>query len=260
LRLAKPAVLTMGANEKVAQNMVEAPQAADRVDASSRALPGLVLAFRFQSNGAAEELTVDKLAIDQADGWSWLHFDLSVPGSTEILDSLADMPAPARELLKAHNEQQQLYTDDACTYGVFVDLLEDLDETADEIVFVQFAMTERLFVSSSRSRLGALASLPEVVRNRNISGSVEFLTVIVEYVINSVARYAVRLVKDLDDIEEKMLSDESSNERRLITQIRRTAVRLHRQIAVSRSLIQRIERDDAGNRKLSLRSAAESLG
>jgi zinc transporter len=260
LRLAKPAVLTMGANEKVAQNMVEAPKAADGVDASSRALPGLVLAFRFQSNGAAEELTVDKLAIDQADGWSWLHFDLSVPGSTEILDSLADMPEPARELLKAHNEQQQLYTDDACTYGVFVDLLEDLDETADEIVFVQFAMTERLFVSSSRSRLGALASLPEVVRNRNISGSVEFLTVIVEYVINSVARYAVRLVKDLDDIEEKMLSDESSNERRLITQIRRTAVRLHRQIAVSRSLIQRIERDDAGNRKLSLRSAAESLG
>jgi hypothetical protein len=101
-----------------------------------------------------------------------------------------------------------------------VNLLDDLDGTADEIGSVQFAMTERLFVSSSRSRLGALASLPDVVRNRSISGSVEFLKVIVEYVVDSVDQYAVRLVNDLDDIEEKMLADESSNERRLIAQIR----------------------------------------
>jgi zinc transporter len=244
--------------------MADPPSVANKVNdsetrPSSRALPGLVLACHFDSKGLAEELNADQSRLEYQDGWLWLHFDLSIQGASQSLESISSVPTPAKTLLKAKNEQQQLYVDDACAYGVLANLIEGLDGTTGDIDFIQFAMTDQLFISSTWVRVRTFDSLRDIVRNRRISSPAELLKVVIENVLNSVEQYAGKLAKDLDDIEETVLDDQAGNERQLVGQIRRDAVRLHRQIAVGRSLIHRIERNNIRNAKLSLRSAMEGL-
>lgn len=240
--------------------MVEALAGADSPVAPSRDLPGLVLALRFHSSGTTEELGAAHLESNYPDSWVWLHFDLSVQGATQSLDTIPGVPEPAKELLKTTNEHQQLFTDDVCAYGVFANLIENPDEVTSDIAFVQFAITERLFISSSRSRLAALDLLSDVARNRVLSGPVELLKIVLEYVLDFVGQHTEGLANTLDDIEEKMLTDDWGDQKHMVGQIRRFAVRLHRQIAIARSLNHRIVQDDAINTKLSLRSVAEGLG
>ena len=57
--------------------MQEALTEGAATDARAETLPGLVAAFRFAADGSAQELTVDKPIEKEADGWLWLHFNLT---------------------------------------------------------------------------------------------------------------------------------------------------------------------------------------
>jgi zinc transporter len=67
--------------------------------------------------------------------------------------------------------------------------------------------------------------------------------VIVEHVIDAVDRYADDVAGKLDHIEERILADDVNEGRKVLGRIRRTTVRLHRQLVILRSLIQRFELD-----------------
>ena len=106
-------------------------------------LPGLVVAFRFYADGRAEELPADK-PIDLSTGegsWLWLHFNLADKRACQWIASSASLPQAARTLLVALHDHQQLYATVDCVYGVFSDLLRDLDRTLDQTGYLNFAMT-----------------------------------------------------------------------------------------------------------------------
>jgi zinc transporter len=225
----------------------------------SQALPGLVSAFRFHANGIAEELSVDQPMPDHHDGWLWLHFDLADPRTSKSVQSISDLPVAAKALLIAANNQQQLYADDACTYGVFADFVDDENGDAKDIGFVQFAMTKALFISSCRSRLSAMESFRDVIRSGQKLFEVAALVEIVfEHVVNSVDDYAKTLAENLDDIEERILIDELADRREMLGRIRRATIRLNRQIANSLSLIHRFEFENS-RRESPLHFATERL-
>jgi zinc transporter len=226
----------------------------------SQALPGLVSAFRFPTNGFGEELPVDQPMPDHNDGLLWLHFDLANPHTSSSVQSISDLPAPARTLLIAANNQQQLYADDACTYGVFADFVDGSDRDDEEINFVQFAMTEALFISSGRSQLSAMDSFRDLIQSgQKISGVAALVDIIFEHVVDSVDDYAKTLAENLDDIEEKILNDEPGDQQQMLGKIRRAAIRLNRQITNSLSLIHRFELENARHEKSPLRFATERL-
>jgi Mg2+ and Co2+ transporter CorA len=90
--------------------------------------------------------------------------------------------------------------------------------------------------------LDAVEATREAVRRgRKIATAAALLGTIVEHVADAVDTYAEDLAGSLDDIEERILADEDSDERVALGHIRRATVRLHRQLAMSRSLINRIE-------------------
>jgi zinc transporter len=223
-------------------NMPEGRAAVANTRSQARAhmLPGLVWAFRFYADGAPEEVAVDQPIADHLDGWLWLHFDSADSDVSQFLES--KIPSPAVELLITTDDHQQLHADDACVYGVFADLVCALGSPAKEIGFLHFAMTERLLVTNRRNALDAVEATREAVRKgRKIATAAALLGTIVEHVADAVDAYAEDLAGNLDDIEERILSDETSDERLTLGQIRRTTVRLHRQLAISRSLINCIE-------------------
>ena len=227
-------------------------------DARTEALPGLIAAFRFAADGSAQELAVDKPIAEAADCWLWLHFNLTDARACRFLRADATFPAAARDLLIASDEHQQLNASGHCLYGVLPDLVCVLDGITEEIGFLHFAMTERLVVSGRRRALSAVQVTRGALRDGlKIATPAALLETIIGYMIDSIDRFSDDVATKLDRIEEQILADDMSEGRQMLGRIRRTTVRLHRQLVILRSLIQRLELDLC--QKLSLRIATARL-
>ena len=224
-------------------------------------LPGLLWAFRFHADGVAEELAVDQPIADHRNALLWLHFNLADPSASQSLGSLSYLPKPARELLIRAGDHQQLHADDACVYGIFADIVRGRDGADMEIDFLHFAMTERVLISSRRSSLNTADRIRHALKKgRKVTTVASLFESILEHVVDAVDDYAEELAENLDDIEERVLGGEVSDERQTLGGIRRTTVRLHRQLAMSRSLIHRFERDASQPSQPALRPATNRLG
>jgi zinc transporter len=228
--------------------------------AQAQALPGLISAFRFDADGTARELAVDQPIPAAAEGWLWLHFNLADARACNFLKSGTELSASARELLLAADGHQQLHADGPCIYGVFADLVYGLAGVTDEIGFLHFAMTEKLFVSGRRQSLNALEATRRSLRaGRKIGSPAALLEAIVEHMVEAVESYADGLAEDLDKVEERVLIAVASDQHQSLARVRKVTVRLHRQLATQRSLIHRFEREVEPSAPESLQFATAKL-
>jgi len=226
----------------------------------AKPLAGLVWAVRFYPDGSSEELDVNQ-PIPDHDGWLWLHFNLVDIRACQFLGSTPCLPPPARKLLIAADEHQQLHRSDTCIYGVLVDLVCGLDGATEEIGLLHFAMTEMLLVSARRRSLNAVEASRQALRkDLKVTTPAALLEVIMEQMIESVDHYAEGLASQLDRFEERILADDMSIDRQVIGRVRRMTVRLHRQLVTLRSLIHRFERDIDPSSQPALGLAAGKLG
>jgi zinc transporter len=207
-------------------------------------LPGLVWAFQFTAGGAAEEFALDQPLPDRSDGWLWLHFNLADARACRFLQGAASVPPAARDLLIDAEEHQQLHARDDCLYGVVADLVCGLDGVTEEIGFLHFAMTERLFVSGRRRALNGIEATRKALRaGTKIASVTELLDKILEHGIDAIDHYAEDVARRLDRIEERILVDDVDEGRQVLGRVRRTNVRLHRQLVILRALMQHFELD-----------------
>jgi len=220
-----------------------APGARQGSQTPVRILPGLAWAFRFHADGTVEDLSASQPAGEPADGLLWLHFNLADPGAAQSLDRLGGLPAPARASLAESDDRQQLHADDACIYGIFPNVVRK--GKALDIGFIHFAMTEQMLVSSRNETVDAKDSIRLAVqKHRKVTSVATLFEAIVQHAVDAVDDYAEELAEDLDDIEERILADQASDERQTLGRMRRTTVQLHRQLGMLRSLIRRFERED----------------
>ncbi len=230
-------------------------------NSSAQAVQGLAWAYSFDTHGAATELAVDRPIADSSSGWLWLHFDLSDPQAAQAIHRLSHLPAPAAELLASEDERQQLHADEGCVYGIFAGLVLDTEATDREIGFFHFAMTERCLVSSRRNALKAVDETRQSLTGiRKIVRVGALLELIIETIVDAIDDFTEDLAASLDDIEEKVLADETTNDLQKLSDIRRATVRLHRQIAISQLLIRRFDRDILPTATPALRVATKKLG
>jgi zinc transporter len=240
--------------------MTDATGASATTGTRAEMLPGLVFALRFQADGTVEELAVDQPIADRAEGWLWLHFNLADARACQFLRSTNYFPAPVRDWLVAADEHQQLHMNQDCLYGVFADLVRGLDGVTEEIGFLHFAMTETLLVSGRRRMLSAVeATRKELRKGRKIVTVPGLLDAILEHMADAVDRHADDLAGKLDHIEERILADDMSEGRQHLGRIRRITVRLHRQLSILRSLMQRFELDRGHAPELPFRLATTRL-
>jgi zinc transporter len=198
-------------------------------------------ALRFYPDGSSEELNVEK-PIAEDGGWLWLHFNASDTRACQVLGLAPDLPAPARAILTAAEEHQQLHGRGPCVYGVLADLVCGLDGITEEIGFLHFALTENLFVSSRRRQLNAVEATRRALRKGLKVGSPPaLLETIAGQIIETLDAYAEQLAGRLDRVEERILADTGGADRVAVGSVRRMTVRLHRQLAILRSLIHRFE-------------------
>jgi zinc transporter len=244
-------------------SVADAPSDGDTVAASNAItpIPGLVWAFRTLPDGSWESLVVDQpIALAQG-GLLWLHFNLADARAPQWLASAnLQMPAQARALLLSKDTYQQLHTTDDSVYGVISDLKRDIADATEETGYLRFMMTERVLVSG---RLHALCAVDATRRaledGRRIESAAALLETIVENVANTMDRIAERISRSLDEIEEQVLSDDAADLRQGLGRLRRTCVRLHRQLSGLRIVFHRLEQKNVNDLKPALQLRAGKL-
>ncbi|WP_338831839.1 transporter [Bradyrhizobium sp. 27S5] len=224
------------------------------------AVPGLVWAFRLHHDGRAEALPIDKPIEPSHDGRLWLHFNLSDVRTRAWLANM-HIPQLARDLLLSNDEFQQIHTIDNCVYGVFSDLVRSIDAPTEETDFLRFAMTERLLISGRHQALCAVDATRRVLES---GYRVESVAALLEKIIHEVAdtmdRMADKIGTEIDAIEDRVVAGETNSEMRgTLGRMRRTCVRLHRQLAGLRVLFHRLELKNMDNLSPALRLQAGKL-
>src|SRR5262245_34721606 len=228
----------------------------DSRDAQAKPLAGLVFAFRFHPDGSSDQLSVDEPPAPDG-GWLWLHFNLADKRACQYLTTIPGLPEPARALLIAADEHQQLQGGDASLYGVLADLVCDLSGATEEIGFLHFALTEKVFVSSRRHQLNAIEATRKALRlGAKVQTPAALLELIAGQMIASLDHFADGLADQLDHAEERILANELNVDRKVVGSVRRTTVRVHRQLVTLRALIQRFEHEieESENPSLNLRA------
>jgi zinc transporter len=222
-------------------------------------VPGLVWAFRIHDDGKADALDINLPIEPGHDGWLWLHFNLSDVRGNAWLTS-ADIPVAARNLLLSPDNFQQLHATESCIYGVLADLVRQLDRSSSEIGYLRFAMSEKLLLSGRHHPLCAVEATRKAIEDgRRLPNVAGLLEMIVEQVALAIDRTAEQLSIEIDKIEEEILGDKLADHRIKLGRLRRTSVRIHRQLMGMRSLFHRLEHEDTGGLKPPLKLAAAKL-
>ena len=224
------------------------------------AVPGLVWAFRLHHDGRAEALPIDAPIEPSHDGRLWLHFNLTDVRTRAWLANM-HIPQLARDLLLSNDNFQQIHVVDNCVYGVFSDLVRDVEAATRETGFLRFAMTERLLISGRHQALCSADAARRVLERGHRVGSVAaLLEKIVDEIADTMDRMADKIGTDIDAIEERVLAEDTGSElRKNLSRMRRTCVRLHRQLAGLRVLFHRLEQKNTDDLSPALRLQAGKL-
>ena len=224
-------------------------------------IPGLVWAFRIHADGTPEALDIDKPVAFSHDGLLWLHFNLADARALQWLSPAhLGVPAQARALLLSNDTYQQLHTIDDCVYGVISDLLRDVGEATEDTGYLRFVMTEQILVSGRHHALCAVDDTRRALEDgHRVESVAALLETIVEHVANTMDRIADRVAQELDAVEEQVLSDTDTDLRQKLGRLRRTCVRLHRQLSGLRIVFHRLEQKNPDDLKPALRLRASKL-
>ena len=202
-------------------------------------IPGLVFAYRFRE-GAAERLDAGDVtrALHEPGTWLWLHFSLAEQGARDFIAQAA-IPERARLLLLSDDDHLRLEPIEGGVAGVFADFLRDFDGESRSIGRLRFALTDTLVISGRRSALGGISrTLKALDEGARFPHAVALLETIVDHFADATASVAEELA------ERSMRSKTACSRRGRATSAepragRRTAVRLHRQLASLRVLFRR---------------------
>ena len=246
-----------------AETSVAHPFAVDnapRPAASSAPIPGLVWAFRIHSDGSPEPLPPDQPIAFSHDGLLWLHLNLADAQALQWLKTGIDVPTQARALLLSKDNYQQLHATEDCVHGVISDLIRDIAETTEETGYLRFVMTERLLLSGRHHALAAVDATRRALEGgRRIESVAALLETIVEQVADTMDRVSDRIAQSLDEIEEQVLSDSVVDLRQKLGRLRRSCVRLHRQLSGLRLVFHRLEQKGPAGLKPGLQLRAGKL-
>jgi len=220
--------------------------AAVRAPAAS-AVPGLICAYQFGTDGAARPLPVDGPIDGSGEGWLWLHFSFADQRSRAWLAAAPGLAAPARELLVGTDTHLQLHLDPGGMSGVLSDLLHEFGSTpaSDQTCDLRFAMTERLMVTGRLHPLRSIEALRRTIQNgRRLPTPLALLETLIGDIAAEIDAAMDEIIAGMDKVEDEILDDELHDERVVLGRLRRRTVALHRRLAGLQSLFRRIDQRD----------------
>ncbi|OJU86625.1 MAG: hypothetical protein BGO06_24990 [Shinella sp. 65-6] len=209
--------------------------------------PGLVGAYRACPGGPVAPLAPQDIdaALAAGDGWVWLHVDLVDQRMPGWLAARCQLPLAARAILEGHDESLVLGCEAGMVHGVVADLQQDMERTSTTIGRLHFALTERLLVTGRRHPVEAVNRVRRAFADGFCPATAYelFEAIVTAFCKNT----AVRLKEAaglLDAVEDRLVTERLSDERRGLKEVRRLAVSLHRPVAGMVALFEEEDRED----------------
>lgn len=208
-------------------------------------LGGLVFAIAFDREGHGRTLPscdVSTLAEGQGDGWLWLHFNLADMRTQTFINRHAPLPTAVRDLL-LDDEDRHVLTGDSQAVGV---VLSDFQTEFDgaqgfEPARLRLALASRLVISVRRHPLMCVDRVRRsVVSGRRIETPGVLIGALGDAFLDVAADHIETFADRFDDIEDGVIAGLSDAGDNNVARMRRTLLRLHREVAPMRSLMRRL--------------------
>lgn len=217
-----------------------------RPDEQSRT--GIVWAYRFDAAGNPSLVPRDEIpALPPREGFVWLHLDLVHNRTKAWIGEQARLLSPTAEEVFLSAETHQRFDHAAgLAWGVSHDLIRDVDRNSGEVGALYWIVAERFVITGRREAMRSTRLVAETLdRGETVASTADLFELLVEFIIDDVTDAVVRLMDQTDSVEDLVLSDSFEGAPSRIGAIRRTAVRLHRQLGGQHLLLRRFS--DAGS-------------
>lgn len=208
---------------------------------------GIIWAYRFDDDGRpalVERELLPELA--PTEGFVWLHLDL-VHTRAQSWIGEQDLPDAAQEVFLSQEAHQRLDHSASLAWGVSHDLTRGVAEKSDSVGALRWIVGERFLLTGRREALQAIRMMAEALNRGEPAESPSVLfEQIIEYIIDDVTDSVVRLVEETDTVEDHILLDRLHDGPGRVGSVRRTAVRLHRQLSGLHVLFRRFAETHSG--------------
>lgn len=206
---------------------------------------GIVWAYRFRPDGAAEPIAQAKIEgalADHGGGWIWLHLALADTRCRTWIAQQAPVSEMAREVLAGPDRHLRLDILGQEIVGVLPDLHQEFAQPGETLVRLRFVMTERMLITARQRPVHSIESNRRAVESgKRFPTAISFLDAVIDQFADAIGRMTETLGDELDRAEDHVMNDEPADERQRIGRVRLQTVRVHRQLAQLRSMFHRLE-------------------
>lgn len=207
---------------------------------------GLIFAIAFDAQGKGRALpTCDETVLQKAEpgGWLWLHFNLADVRSETFIAKRSGLPSSIVGLLLDEEDRHVLLAEDAAVALVLSDFETEFDQSAGfEPSRLRLAITDRIVISVRRPPLMCVDRVRRAVLagGRKLISPADVIGALGDVFVDTAADHIETFDDRFDEVEDAViagLSDAGGNE---VPRMRRTLLRLHREVAPMRSLMRRL--------------------
>ncbi len=220
------------------------------MDLDLKEIPGLVWAYRFDTEGRAHPLVSGshEEAVVPQSGFLWLHLsvtDIRLPGFLERLG----LPEEARRSLVLRDRHAVLRTSSGVVHGVLPGYetdFEHTDETTAPIGRFHLAAGDHYIVTTRPKPLRSFASVRAALdRGQRFQRPAALLAALMDAFHREAGDMVARLTDAIDTIEDGVFDARLHDERRQLGLIRRRLVIAHRNLRSASNLVEEPEEDMA---------------
>ncbi|WEK48657.1 MAG: CorA family divalent cation transporter [Candidatus Kaistia colombiensis] len=226
-------------------------------------MSGVIWAYQFDDRGQARPVPLDETILPAApgEGFLWVHLDFVNRLARDWVNGVGWLGQDARRLLLSADDYPALEYDTLSVWGRFSDTLQDPDEDSERTVPMRFVFGPGYLVSGRRHPVRAAALARKKIENGHVvGGPVALFEMMIEQVLRAVAETLRASRAEADSIEDRVLDESLHDESRRLGPLRRTAVKLHRQLSGLRSILREFAEDEhVDGSHVASRAAAERL-
>lgn len=203
--------------------------------------PGLVWAYHAAPGQPPAPLAPRDIeaALAAPDGWVWLHVDLVDRRAHAWIGHACALPASAHAILEGHEDSLSLAHENGVVHGISADLHGEIARQSTTVGRLHFAVSEKVLVTGRRHPLAAVQEVHQALATglRPTTAFELFGAIVMAFCKNTSLRLAAA-TKQLDEVEDHLVTERLADERRRLKDVRRLAVSLHRPISALAALFE----------------------
>lgn len=226
--------------------MNEAPRFNLPGSENTEQVPGLIFAYQALPGQPATVLAQKDIetALAATEGWVWLHVDLVDQRAHGWVGHACQLPHASRAILEGH-DSLVLGHEDGVVHGVSADMHKDIERRSSTIGRLHFAVTERLLVTGRRHSLEGVDQLRRALgAGLKLPTAFDLFEAIVGAFCKNTGLRLAEAGRKLDEVEDNLVTERLSDERRRLKEVRRLAVSLHRPVSGMVALFEDEDREE----------------